>query len=108
MPDATQLNEAAPDSTYSWAYAPPSHLQGEPAVPIPDQPPGAEVPANQPFRLPSGVVAFRETQEHHDRLQQLDQQAQSARAARDQSARDTQMLDMMMRVARSTKDIEIA
>ena len=99
---APQLND---NETYGWAYAPPSHLEGEPAVPIPDEPPGLEIPANRATRLPSGVVAYRETVGHHNRMQQLDQQAQAAKMARDQAAQDAKMLDMMMRVAKSTKDI---
>lgn len=96
------------DETYGWAYAPPGNLPGEPAVPIPDEPPGLEIPANRATRLPSGVVAYRETVGHHNRMQQLDQQAAAAKMARDQAAQDARMLDQMMRVAHSTKDIEIA
>lgn len=99
---APQLND---DATYGWAYAPPSHLEGEPAVPIPAEPPGLEIPANRATRLPSGVVAYRETVGHHNRMQELDRQAQAAKMARDQAAQDARMLDQMMRVARSTKDI---
>jgi len=99
----------AGDSTYGYAYASPGHLPGEPAIPLPQGPPDPSAgPANQPYQMPSGAWALRTTQDHHDRLQALDQQARSARVARDNAARDAQMLDMMMRVAKSTKDIEIA
>lgn len=102
---APQLND---DATYGWAYAPPSHLEGEPAVPIPAEPPGLEIPANRATRLPSGVVAYRETVGHHNRMQELDRQAAAARQAAQQAAIDARMLDQMSRVAKSTKDIEIA
>lgn len=96
------------DDTYGYAYAPPGHLPGEPEVPMPTGTPGPETPANQRFTLPSGVVGYRETIGHHDRLQQLDRQAKAAKDAAEQAARDAQMFGMMVRVARSTKDIEIA
>jgi len=96
------------EETYGYAYAPPGHLPGEPEVPMPEGPPGPETPANQRFTLPSGVVGYRETVGHHDRMRQLDQQAQAARMARDMAVQDARMADQMMRVARSTKDIEIA
>ena len=98
-----------PNDTYGYAYASPGHLPGEQAIPMPTGPPDpSSGPADQPYQMPSGVWALRTTQQHHDRLQQLDQQAAGAKVARDNAARDAQMLDMMMRVAKSTKDIEIA
>jgi len=45
---------------------------------------------------------------HQQRMGQLDQQANAAKMARDQSAQDAQMFNMMIRVAKSTKDIETA
>lgn len=94
------------DETYGWAYAPPSHLEGEPAVPIPATPPGLDVAPNQPVRLDSGVVAYRETVGHHQRMMELDRQAAVARQAAQQAAMDAQLLNQMSRVAQSTKDIE--
>lgn len=102
---APQLND---NETYGWAYAPPGRLPGEPAVPIPDLPPGLEIPANRATRLPSGVVAYRETVGHHNRMQELDRQSAAARQAAQQAVIDARMLDQMSRVAKSTKDIEIA
>lgn len=96
------------NDTYAWAYAPPSHLQGEPGIPIPDEPPGPEIAPNRPVRLPSGVVAYRETVDHRERLMDLERQSDAARQAAQFAAMDARMLDQMSRVARSTRDIEIA
>jgi hypothetical protein len=100
---------AYPDDTYGYAYAAPGHLPGEPAIPLPEGPPDPSAgPANRPYLMDSGVVAARYTQGYHERQQELDRQAQAARMARDMAMQDAQMADQMMRVATSTKDIEIA
>lgn len=93
------------DETVAWGYAPPSHLEGEPAVPIPATKPGLEIAPNQPVRLDSGVVAYRETAGHRQQVMEYERQAAAARQAARQAAEDAAMFQQMSRVATSLKDI---
>jgi len=102
----------------SWAYAY-SRMPDEPPIQFPDTPPD---PANLPegtrsyqltqgidaFQMPGGVSAYRVSADYQARMQELDRQAKAARLAAEQAAQDAQMMMQMSRVAKSTKDIEIA
>jgi hypothetical protein len=96
-------------NTGDWVYAG-SRMPGEAPVQFPTAPP-AEGPfpsGISRFDLPGGVSAYHVSQDYQDRQRELDRQSAAARLARDQAVKDAQMLDQMMRVARSTKDIEVA
>jgi hypothetical protein len=113
-PVATTAPPAAPSragrlvNPGNWVYAG-SRLPGEAPVRFPDQPPDVETGYGiNRFDLPGGVAAYHVSQDYQDRQRQLEQQAAAARQARDQAVHDAQMLDQMMRVSRSMKDIEVA
>jgi hypothetical protein len=93
----------------NWVYAG-SRMPDEAPVQFPTEPPseGPFPSGIGRFDLPGGVSAYHVSQDYQDRQRQLDQQQAAARLARDQAFKDAQMLDQMMRVARSTKDIEVA
>lgn len=65
--------------------------------------------AGQPVTaLPKQSWSIQEAQSFNAKLDAFDQQAKAAKAAAQQAAIDAKMLDQMSRVAKSTKDIEIA
>lgn len=68
-----------------------------------------QISAGQPVTaLPRQTWTFPEQQAFNAKLDAYDQQAKAARQAAEQSAMDAQMYAQMSRVAKSTKDIEIA
>ncbi len=68
-----------------------------------------QLDAGQPVTaLPRQDWSFQQAQAFNAKLDAFDQQAKAARAASEQAGRDAAMLDQMSRVAKSTKDIEIA
>lgn len=68
-----------------------------------------QISAGQPVTaLPRQSWDFNQQQAWIARMDEFDRQARVARIARDQAARDAQLLDQMSRVAKSTKDIEVA
>ncbi len=69
----------------------------------------AQISAGQPVTaLPRQAPTFAQGQAWQERMDKFDQQARAAAMAGQQAAQDAQMFDQMSRVARSTKDIEIA
>jgi len=58
--------------------------------------------------LPSVSFSYDQQQAWLARMDEFDKQAKAARMAAQQAARDAQLLDQMSRVAKSTKDIEVA
>ncbi len=67
-----------------------------------------QLSAGQPVTaLPKQPIDFSQ-QPHIARLQELDGHAKAAQLAAEQAGRDADMYEQMSRVARSTKDIEIA
>jgi len=93
----------------SWGYIA-SRMPGEAPPMLPTEPPdvGPLPYGISHFDLPGGVHAYHISQDYQDRVREIDRQQAAARLARDQAVKDAQMLDQMMRVARSTKDIEVA
>lgn len=68
-----------------------------------------QISAGQPVTaLPRQNDTFQSQQAWIARMDEFDRQAKAARQAANQSARDAAMLDQMGRVAKSTKDIEVA
>jgi len=69
----------------------------------------AQLNAGQPVTaLPRVSFSYDQQQAWLARMDEFDRQAKAARMAADQAARDAQLLDQMSRVAKSTKDIEVA
>jgi len=121
------IKQYGPPPTLQPAPAPPpDQSSGVPGVNAPYTAPGfvpgasqtpdwvignaaGQLSAGQPVTaLPKQDWSYQQQQAAVARLDQYDQQAKAAAQARDQAARDARMYDQMMRVARSTKDIEIA
>jgi hypothetical protein len=107
------------DSYAPPVAAPPSYISTAQAVAPPLSPSGsppavidaavAQLNAGQPVTaLPRQSWDFQQQQAWVARMNAFDEQAKAARIARDAAARDAQMLDQMARVAKSTKDIQVA
>jgi len=94
----------------------PESMSQAPASPFPPSTPWStieaasnQISAGQPVTaLPKQSWTFPEQQAFTARLDAFDQQAKAARAAAQNAALDAQMFEQMSRVAKSTKDIEIA
>ena len=105
--DVPQAVAPPPPATFGYMYGS-SRYANEPPVPRPTQAQLEALPANTLTDVPTGGWAYRETVPHHERLMQLDMEAQKAQQAAQFAAQDAQMFAQMSRVARSVKDIEIA
>ncbi len=87
--------------------ASPGNVTGSPA-PVIDAAVG-QLNAGQPVTaLPHQDWSLQQATAFNAKLDAFDQQAKHARIAADQAARDAHLFDQMSRVAKSTKDIEIA
>ncbi len=85
----------------------PGSLNGSPA-PVISQAVG-QLNAGQPVTaLPHQDWSLQQATAFNAKLDAFDQQAKHARIAADQAARDAHLFEQMSRVAKSTKDIEIA
>ncbi len=93
----------------NWVYAG-SRMPDEAPVQFPSSPPdvGTTPPGIARYDLPGGVAAYHVSEDYRQRQFELNKQIEQAKAARDQAAENARMLDQMMRVSKSTKDIEIA
>lgn len=93
----------------NWVYAY-SRMPGEPQIEFPANPPdvGPQPPGINRYDLPSGVKAYHVSEDYRQRQFELNKEIEAAKAARDQAAENARMLDQMMRVSKSTKDIESA